>query len=194
MIKRFFDFIFSIIFIILLSPVFAIIAIVVKSTSKGPVIFKQKRMGHNQKIFTFYKFRVMVKGAEKLKDKYRHLDFTDGPVFKIRGDPRLTKIGSYLSKTNLDELPQLFNILKGDMSFVGFRPPTLDEVEKYKEWHLKRFKGYAGLTSLWAVSGMHKISFDDWIRLDIEYNKNISFVADLKIILRTFLNFFSEVL
>lgn len=141
-----------------------------------------------------HKFRIMTAGAEKLNKKYKHLDFTDGPVFKIKKDPRLTKVGKMLRRSNLDELPQLFNIIKGDMSFVGFRPPTPDEVAQYKGWQLKRFEGYPGLTSLWAISGMHKIRFDDWIKMDIDYNNNISFLSDLRIIGKTGLNFLKGII
>ena len=193
-IKRLFDIIFSFIIILLSGPIFIIIAIAVKATSKGSVIFKQKRLGHNQKIFTMYKFRSMIENAEYLKEKYNHLNQTNGPVFKISNDPRFTKIGEFLSHTNLDELPQFFNILKGDMSIVGFRPPTPDEVEKYEKWQFERFKGIPGMTSLWAISGCHDIKFDDWIKMDIEYNKDASFLLDLKIIWKTSLRFIERIL
>ena len=184
-IKRLFDVLFSFCVVIISSPIFLTIAIAVKASSRGPVIFKQKRLGSNKKTFTLYKFRTMPKNAEQLKEKYKHLDYTDGPVFKIKSDPRLTQLGRFLSQTNLDELPQFFNVLKGDMSIVGYRPPIPDEVCKYKKWQLERFKGIPGITSLWAVSGCHKIKFNDWIKMDISYNQNISFLLDLKIIAKT---------
>jgi len=183
--KPFFDVLVSLVGIVLLSPVFLVIAGLIKMDSKGPIIFKQKRVGYNQKLFTFYKFRVMVPDAERLKKKYKHLDYTDGPVFKIMEDPRFTKIGKVLNRTNLDELPQLFNIIKGEMSFVGYRPPTPEEVAQYKKWQLERFKGRPGLTSLWAISGMHDIPFDEWIKMDIHYNEYISFLEDIKILGKT---------
>lgn len=185
LIKKVTEPVIALICVVLLSPLFLIISILIKKDSKGPVIFKQKRIGHNQKIFTIYKFRTMVENAEELKEKYKHLDSTDGPVFKIGNDPRLTRIGRTLSKTSLDELPQLINILKGNMYFVGFRPPLPDEAAQYKEWQLKRFRGYPGLTSLWAIEGMHRIKFDDWIRMDISYNNGESVLLDLKIIGKT---------
>jgi lipopolysaccharide/colanic/teichoic acid biosynthesis glycosyltransferase len=183
----------ALISLILLSPLLLIISIIIKIDSKGPVFFKHKRVGHNKKVFTLYKFRSMIKNAEELKEKYKHLDFADGPVFKIKEDPRLTRFGKLLSKTNIDELPQLINILKRDMYFVGFRPPTPDEVAQYKNWHLNRFEGYPGLTSMWVVSGMHKNKFDDWIRMDLMYNDKESFFMDLKIILKTLFNIFKSV-
>jgi len=188
-IKRLFDIIISSSSIIMLSPIYFIIAVTVKITSEGPIIFKQKRIGHNQKMFTLYKFRTMVKNAEQLKEKYRHLNEADGPVFKIANDPRFTKIGRFLSKTNLDELPQFLNVLKGDISIVGYRAPTPDEVKKYERWHFERFKGIPGMTSLWAISGNHnKFKFDEWIKMDIDYNNNPSFLIDLKIIGTTGIN------
>jgi lipopolysaccharide/colanic/teichoic acid biosynthesis glycosyltransferase len=183
--KKIIEPVIALMYIIILSPLFLIISILIKKDSKGSVIFKQKRIGHNQKIFSIYKFRTMVENAEKLKEKYKHLDSTDGPVFKIGNDPRFTKIGKILAKTSLDELPQLINILKGDMRFVGFRPPLPDEVAQYKEWQLKRFEGYPGLTSLWVIKGMHQIKFDDWIKIDIDYNDNESLLLDLKIVWKT---------
>jgi len=183
--KPLFDGVVSLIGIVVLSPVYLVISALIKLDSKGPVIFKQERMGKNKETFTMYKFRIMVQDAEKLKEKYKHLDFTDGPVFKIKDDPRYTKIGKLLNSTNLDELPQLFNILKGDMSLVGYRPPIPEEVEQYKKWQLERFKGHPGLTSLWAISGMHDIPFDGWIKMDIDYNEHISFLGDLRILVKT---------
>jgi len=193
LIKTIIDPIIALLGIVILSPVFVIAAILIKFSSQGPVIFKQERLGHALKPFTLYKFRTMVKNAEKLKKKYKHLDFTDGPVFKIEDDPRFTKMGRYLARLNLDELPQLFNILIGNMYFVGYRPPTPDEVKQYKKWQLERFKGYPGLTSLWAVSGMHSIKFNDWIKMDIDYAKNESLLLDLKVIGKTLFGFVERI-
>ena len=136
----------------------------------------------------------MIKDAEQLKEKYKHLDFSDGPVFKIKDDPRFTKIGKFLNHSNLDELPQFINVLKGDMSIVGFRPPTPDETEQYKSWHFERFNGIPGMTSLWAVSGAHGIKFDDWIKMDIDYYNNISFLLDMKIISMTGFNLIKSII
>ena len=128
----------------------------------------------------------MIESADKLKEKYGQMSEVDGPVFKIDNDPRFTRFGRFLSKTHLDELPQLWNIVKGDMFFVGFRPPTLDEVEKYNNWQIDRFKGYPGITSFWAVNGGHsKFTFNEWIKSDMEYEKKRSFYGDLKLIFRT---------
>lgn len=184
-IKGFIEPIIAFFSIILLSPLFFITALVVKLDSEGPTIFKQKRVGHNRKVFTLYKFRTMVKNAEKLKENYKHLNYADGPVFKIINDPRLTRVGKILTKMNIDELPQLFNVVKGDMHFVGFRPHPVKEVAKYKKWHMERFKGYPGMTSKWAVEGMHNIKFDDWMRMDIDYAKNESLFLDLEILGKT---------
>ena len=128
----------------------------------------------------------MVKDADRLKEKYKHLNKAAFPTFKIPDDPRLTKIGRLLRKSSLDELPNFFNVLKGDMSIVGFRPPIPEEVRHYKEWHLKRFEEKPGITSSWAVDSYHKTSFDEWVKADIEYNRNCSLISDTKIIYRTF--------
>jgi len=184
-IKHIIEPIIAFVLLIVLSPLFLIISIFIKIDSEGPVIFKQKRLGHNKKIFRLYKFRTMIEGAEKLKEKYKHLNFADGPVFKIKDDPRYTRIGKMLAKMSLDELPQLINILKGEMHFVGFRPPTPGEVSQYQKWHLNRFEGYPGLTSIWAVSGMHKNRFDDWIRMDFVYDRKESLFMDLRILFKT---------
>ena len=184
-VKRMLDFCLAVIALVLLSPLFALIALMVKLDSKGPAAFKQIRVGHKQKEFTFYKFRSMVKDAEKQLGKVKHLDETDGPVFKAENDPRLTKLGKILRRSNLDELPQLWNVLKGDMALVGFRPPLPSEVKHYNKWQLKRFEGKPGMTSLWAVSGAHKMSFDEWIKLDIWYNEHASLRLDLSIIWKT---------
>jgi|TARA_B100002003_G_scaffold211446_1_gene207872 lipopolysaccharide/colanic/teichoic acid biosynthesis glycosyltransferase len=184
-IKRAFDFVFATILLVLLSPLMLLIAILIKLKSSGPVIYRQKRVGHNQKTFTFYKFRTMVKDADKILSEIRHLNEVDGPVFKISNDPRLTPFGKFLAHTSLDELPQLWNVLKGEMSFVGFRPPIPSEVKKYEDWQMARFEEKPGITSLWAVQGAHKMSFIDWIKLDLMYNENISFLLDINIVWQT---------
>ncbi|MDP6671321.1 MAG: sugar transferase [archaeon] len=184
-IKRAIDFVFATILLVLLSPLMLLIAIVIKLKSPGPAIYMQKRVGHNKKTFTFYKFRTMVKDADKMLPKIRHLNEVDGPVFKIPNDPRLTSFGKFLAHTSLDELPQLWNVLKGEMSFVGFRPPIPSEVEKYENWQMARFEEKPGITSLWAVQGAHKMSFIDWIKLDLMYNENISFTLDVRIVWQT---------
>lgn len=173
--------------LVLLSPIFFLLFVLVKLTSKGPFIFKQKRLGKDKKPFTIYKIRTMVENAEELKEKYRHLNEADGPVFKIYNDPRYTKIGKFLSHTALDELPQLVNIIKGDMSFVGPRPLPVEEAEKIPEKYSARFSVLPGITSPWVVEGAHRLTFDKWMKLDLEYVKKRSLWYDIKIMSRTIL-------
>jgi len=180
--KRVLDFSISLIALVLLSPLLAWIAWKIKEDSNGPVIFKQTRLGQNQREFAFYKFRTMVENAEQLFPKVKHLNEVDGPVFKIANDPRLTPFGKWLRSKNLDELPQLWNVLRGEMSLVGFRPPIPSEVKYYKKWHMQRFNGKPGITSLWAVKGGHSLSFDEWIKMDLWYNENASLLFDLKVL------------
>lgn len=184
-IKRVFDILVSIVLIILLSPLWLIVAIIIKIESKGPVIFKQIRVGENERHFMFYKFRTMRHGAEKLKDSLKHLSDIDGPVFKIKRDPRITRVGKFLRKSSIDELPQLFNILKGDMTLVGPRPPVPEEVKKYGKRERGRLTVRPGLTGLWQVSGRNDISFVEWVELDLYYIKYRSLILDLKILIRT---------
>ena len=146
-----------------------LIAVLIKLDSKGPVFFTQTRVGHKKKRFTLFKFRTMRDGAERERKELEERNEVEAPTFKIFGDPRVTKFGRILRTTNLDELPQLLNIIFGDMYFVGFRPPTPDEVEKYEPWMMERFQKTPGITSTWAVSGMHDIAFADWIKMDINY-------------------------
>ncbi len=187
--KRLFDIFFSIIFIILSLPLMLLITFIISLKSKGGIIFRQIRVGRNNKSFTMYKFRTMVEGAEKLKSIYLHLNQADFPLFKISDDPRFTNIGKFLSNTNLDELPQLFNVLKGNMSIVGPRPALPEEVATYKDWQKKRLDIKPGITSLWHVSpGYNPFGkFDDWVKNDIEYINNTSLLLDLKIIYKTIL-------
>ena len=152
-------------------------------TSKGPVIFRQIRCGLNGRRFVFYKFRSMVENAEHLQSNIAHLNEKDGPVFKVSKDPRLTKPGHYLRRFSVDEWPQFWNILKGDMSFVGPRPAVPSEVEKYKAWQRRRLRMRPGLTCLWAIRGRDHVDFETWMRLDLEYIDNWSLLLDLKIIL-----------
>ncbi len=183
--KRFFDLVFSIIAIIVLSPVSLLTAIAIKLDSRGPVIYSQPRAGKNGKSFKMYKFRSMcVDADEKLKDLL-DLNEKDGPVFKISNDPRVTKIGHILRKTSIDELPQLINIIKGEMSIVGPRPPLLNEVEKYTAYQMQRLNVTPGLTCYWQISGRSNISFDEWVGLDLKYIKESSIWTDFKTILKT---------
>ncbi len=162
-----------------------IIAAAVKLNSPGPVFFKQKRVGKAGQEFTCYKFRSMYEDAEQRLAEIAHLNEADGPIFKVKNDPRLTPVGKFLRRTSLDELPQLFNILKGEMSWVGPRPPLRREVEQYSDWHLKRLDVTPGLTGLWQVSGRSDLSFEEMVKLDIYYAENWSLAMDAAIILKT---------
>lgn len=171
--------------VIVLSPLLLLIAVLIKLTSKGPVVFSQPRVGVNGRIFNVYKFRTMVKNAEELKETLAAQNEVDGPVFKMKKDPRITGIGRILRKTSLDELPQLFNVLKGEMSLVGPRPPVPSEVEQYKLWQRRRLSMKPGLTCIWQVSGRNEISFEQWMNMDLEYIDNWSLWLDIKLLLKT---------
>lgn len=184
-IKGVFDFVFSLLIIILLSPIFLIIAILVRIDSKGPVIFKQTRVGLRGREFHLYKFRSMIEDAEDLLEKLKTKDEQSGPVFKIKNDPRITKIGKFLRITSLDELPQFFNVLKGDMAVVGPRPPIPAEVELYERWQKRRLSMKPGITCIWQVSGRNNIPFERWMKLDLQYIDTWSLRLDFMIILKT---------
>jgi lipopolysaccharide/colanic/teichoic acid biosynthesis glycosyltransferase len=185
--KRGIDVLLSFLGLIFLWPIFLIIALLIKLDSPGPVFFRQKRVGKNGKVFTFYKFRNMVKNAEKLKKKYLHLNEANGPVFKIRDDPRYTRIGKFLSHTGLDELPQLLNILKGEMSLVGPRPlPVNEEKQIPKKWQ-KRRQPKPGLVCSWLINGAHSLSFNQWMKLDLEDIQKSSLAYDLTIFFKAIL-------
>lgn len=185
LVKRAMDVFFSLILLIILSPALALVAILIKLTSPGPVLFVQERVGLNKRKFRLYKFRTMVAGAEKMQKDLVHLNEVSGPVFKIKDDPRITRIGKFLRKTSLDELPQLFNVLKGDMSLVGPRPPIPSEVGKYELPYLRRLSMKPGITCLWQVSGRNSIPFEKWMELDQQYIDQWSLWMDLKILAKT---------
>jgi exopolysaccharide biosynthesis polyprenyl glycosylphosphotransferase len=185
LLKRAFDIIASFLALSLLLPLMGVIALAIKLNSAGPVFYISKRNGKKGKLFNFYKFRTMVKGADQMLDELRHLDETDGPIFKIKNDPRVSRVGRFLRRYSLDGLPQLWNVLKGDMSLVGPRPPTPNEVAQYADWQLKRLEIRPGLTCLWQVRGRSNLSFREWMKLDLFYIENWSFWLDIKIILRT---------
>ncbi len=184
-VKRAMDIIISGLSIIILSPLFLIIAILIKLTSSGPVLYKQERVCLNGRKFMLYKFRTMYKGAEKKLLELKILNEMDGPVFKIKKDPRITLIGRILRKFSIDEFPQLFNVFVGHMSLIGPRPPIPDEVEQYESWQRRRLSMRPGLTCLWQVSGRNKIDFDEWMRLDLQYLDNWSLWLDCKIMVKT---------
>jgi len=183
--KRSIDIVLCLILLLLLSPLFLVIAVAIKLTSQGPIFFKQSRCGLNGRTFTLYKFRSMVAGAEMKRRELEKMNEMDGPVFKIKRDPRITAIGRVLRRSSLDELPQLFNVLAGDMSFVGPRPPLAIEVELYKHWQRRRLSLKPGLTCIWQVSGRNKIGFEKWMEMDMEYIDNWSLWLDFKIMART---------
>lgn len=183
--KRVFDAAASLVGLVVLSPVFVFLSILIRVDSRGPIFFSQVRVGKDGREFRFYKFRSMVQDAEDLKKKLMHLNELEGPVFKISDDPRITPIGRFLRRTSLDELPQLFNVLKGDMSLVGPRPPLPAEVANYESWQRQKLSVLPGITCLWQISGRNHIGFTEWMRLDIEYIRRQSFGLDMKILLRT---------
>jgi len=162
-----------------------LIAIAIKLDSPGPIMFTQERVGTNGRRFTMYKFRTMVVNAEQIKAELSQQNEADGPIFKIRHDPRHTRVGRLLRRTSLDELPQLWNILRGEMSWVGPRPATPSEVSQYAPWHLRRLEAKPGLTGLWQVSGRSDTTFEEMVRLDIYYVEHWSLLMDLRIVLQT---------
>jgi exopolysaccharide biosynthesis polyprenyl glycosylphosphotransferase len=180
------DMYFSIIALVLLFPVFLAIGIIIKLDSRGPVFFRQERIGLRGRKFKLYKFRTMVTNAEQLLEQLKEKNEADGPVFKMKHDPRITRIGRFLRKTGLDELPQLINVLKGEMSLVGPRPPLEKEVQKYKRWQLKRLSVKPGITCTWQiVPNRHDVSFEEWMRLDMGYIKNWNLFKDFGLMLKT---------
>jgi exopolysaccharide biosynthesis polyprenyl glycosylphosphotransferase len=186
--KRMMDILFSTILLILLLPVFLGTMLLIKLTSSGPVIYVQERVGLNKRRFRLYKFRTMIEDADRKLAQLEHLNEVSGPVFKIRDDPRITPIGGILRKTSIDELPQLINVLKGDMSLVGPRPlPVRDYQGFEQDWHRRRFAVRPGLTCLWQVSGRSDIPFEKWMELDMQYIDKWSLWLDLRILVKTFL-------
>jgi exopolysaccharide biosynthesis polyprenyl glycosylphosphotransferase len=184
-IKRTMDFFLASIGLIILIPIFIIISILIKVDSHGAILHRQRRVGKNGKFFNMYKFRSMVENAEDMKNQLYKLNEIDGPAFKIKDDPRITKIGKFIRKYSIDELPQLFNVLKGEMSLVGPRPPLPIEVERYTDWDWRKLEVVPGITGLWQVSGRSDVTFEQWVNLDVYYIENWSPWLDLKIVLKT---------
>jgi exopolysaccharide biosynthesis polyprenyl glycosylphosphotransferase len=184
--KRITDILISFIALVLAAPALLIVGLLVKLTSRGPIIFKQTRVGAGGKPFTCYKFRSMCQNAETIRTQFLHLNEVSGPVFKIKDDPRMTPIGRFIRKFSLDELPQLVNVLRGEMSIVGPRPPVPNEVATYNARQQRRLSVKPGLTCLWQINGRSNIGFDRWVELDILYIETMSFWNDIKIILKTF--------
>ena len=190
--KRITDIVCSLAGLIVLSPILLIIAIAIKMDSKGPIFFKQDRVGKDERIFSMYKFRSMVVNAEELKKSLEKENEMSGPMFKIKKDARITRVGRFIRKTSIDELPQLINVLKGDMSLVGPRPSLPKEVEAFEPWMKERLTVLPGLTCIWQVSGRNNIPFKEWMELDIKYVRERSYLLDLKLIFKTFFVLFGD--
>lgn len=185
-IKRAVDIVISLVGLILLSPLFIIISLVIKLTSSGPIFYRWKVMGLNKKPITSYKFRTMIVNADELKPRLQANNEMRGPVFKMRRDPRVTRVGRVLRKFSLDELPQLWSVLKGDLSLVGPHPPLQSELHRFNDWHRRKLSVKPGLTCFWQIDGRNKVTdFDEWVRMDFQYIDNWSLWLDFKILLKT---------
>jgi len=183
--KRSIDILLSGLGLLILTPLYSIAALLIKLSSRGPVLFKQKRIGLNGREFIFYKFRTMYDGSEKRRTELEALNEMDGPVFKIKKDPRITPVGRILRKFSIDELPQFLNVFLGHMSIVGPRPPLPDEVRQYQCWHRRRLSMRPGISCLWQISGRNNIDFENWMKLDLQYLDNWSLWLDFKILIKT---------
>ncbi|MBN1314141.1 MAG: sugar transferase [Anaerolineales bacterium] len=190
LVKRVIDVVFSLAALIVSSPVLLIVGLAIRLDSEGPVFFQQERLGEKERSFKCVKFRSMREGAEAEQEALRDLNEADGPLFKIKDDPRLTRVGRFIRRTSLDEFPQFINVLRGEMSLVGPRPPVPSEVVSYKSWQRKRLAVKPGLSGLWQVSGRSDLTFDEMCLLDIYYIENWSLWLDVRIILRTIPQFF----
>nr|WP_288060575.1 sugar transferase [Thomasclavelia cocleata] len=179
------DIIFSVIGLIVLTPIFLIVSLWIKLCDNGPVFYIQERVGLNGKKFNIYKFRSMYVNADLLLEKLKQKNEVQGPMFKMKHDPRITSVGRFIRKTSIDELPQLVNVLKGDMSLVGPRPPLPDEVKQYSEYDLQRLWVVPGCTGLWQATERNNVGFDEMVDLDLAYIQKRSLIFDLKIILLT---------
>jgi len=184
-VKFVFEYLLSFFSVLLFSPFALIITLLIKVESKGPALFRQQRLGLHGRIFTMYKFRTMVQHTDEFKKELEKKNEADGPVFKIKNDPRITKIGAFLRKTSLDEFPQFLNVLRGEMSIVGPRPPLPEEVAVYERSQLRRLSVKPGITCIWQVSGRNNIGFDEWMKLDLQYIDNWSLKLDFILILKT---------
>jgi len=190
--KNLFDYVLGLIFFIFFIPIYVIVAVLIKLNSKGPVFYKQKRVTKEGALFYMYKFRTMVVGADKMLDDLKKYNEADGLLFKIKNDPRITKVGRILRRLSIDEVPQIINVLRGELSLVGPRPPLPEEVEKYSKWHRKRLNVKQGITGLWQVAGRSELGFEEGIKLDLYYIQNWSITMDLKILLKTVPAIFSR--
>lgn len=185
LVKRIFDFVAATCGLIILSPLMLVIAFLVKKEDHGPVFYKQIRVGRNGKLFKMYKFRSMFVNADQMLDKLKDQNDVEGPMFKMKNDPRITKIGHFIRKHSLDELPQFFNVIKGDMSLVGPRPPLQSEVAEYSEYDKQRLYVIPGCTGLWQATKRNEVGFSEMVQLDIEYIQKANFIFDLWIIWKT---------
>ncbi len=185
LVKRSSDLMIASLALVLLSPLFGVIALAIKLDSPGPVIFRQTRVGRGRRTFTCFKFRTMVVDAEDKLEGLRERNEASGPIFKIKEDPRRTRVGRWLRRLSLDELPQIWNVLRGEMSLIGPRPPIPAEVEEYEPWHYQRLEVQPGITGLWQVSGRSDLTFDEMVLLDVYYIENWSPLMDLRILLKT---------
>jgi exopolysaccharide biosynthesis polyprenyl glycosylphosphotransferase len=183
--KRALDVVFALLILLINGPILLLSALLIRLESAGPVLFKQTRIGEKGRPFTIYKFRSMYHGAEEQVEALRTLNEASGPLFKIRDDPRITRVGKWLRRTSFDEMPQFLNVLRGEMSVVGPRPALPAEVTQYQHWHLQRLEVQPGITGLWQISGRSDLSFDEGCLLDIYYIENWSVPLDIIIMLRT---------
>ena len=184
--KRLIDILASGILLLVLAPFLALVAILIKLDSPGAILFRQERVGLNKRRFELLKFRTMVQGADSLQQTMEHLNEVSGPVFKIKNDPRLTRLGKFLRRFSIDELPQLFNVVKGDMSLVGPRPLPVRDVDRINvHWHKRRFSVKPGVTGLWQVNGRSDVGFERWVQMDLDYIDHWSLGLDLKILAKT---------
>jgi lipopolysaccharide/colanic/teichoic acid biosynthesis glycosyltransferase len=179
------DLVAAVLLLALASPLILIVAAAVRLSSPGPILFRQKRAGLGGSPFAFLKFRTMRVNADAEKPLLLPYNEQSGPVFKMAHDPRVTAVGRILRKTSIDELPQLWNVIRGEMSLVGPRPPTLDEVARYAPWQMKRLSVTPGVTCIWQVSGRSEVGFEEWVRMDIRYSRTRSLLLDLALLLRT---------
>ncbi len=184
-IRRILDIVLSGVLLVAATPIMAVAGIAIKLTSRGPILFTQERCGLHGRRFEMYKFRSMVDDAEQRRYELEALNEMDGPVFKSSRDPRVTPVGKFLRRFSIDELPQLYNVLKGDMSLVGPRPPLPQEVQRYKRWQRRRLSMKPGITCLWQISGRNQVGFEEWMKLDLTYIDNWSLLLDLKILIKT---------
>jgi exopolysaccharide biosynthesis polyprenyl glycosylphosphotransferase len=184
--KRLIDLLASTLLLIALAPLLIVVVLLIKWDSPGTVFFGQERVGYNKRRFRMLKFRTMVEGADKQQCALDHLNEAEGPVFKIKNDPRITRVGAFLRRFSIDELPQLVNVLKGDMSLVGPRPLPVRDVERIDiQWHKRRFSIKPGITCLWQVNGRSNVGFDDWVRMDLDYIDKWSLGLDVLILMKT---------